>query len=330
METHFEDTMFGDSDADYVSSYLDELADSLSRDAACYSFPHTMLEDIACQPSTLLVHSTGAISPCMPTPGPIPESKNLGAPILGSLSWNRSFTLGSAQCSPRSSNRRVDQRFSVAVTPSPTPHPPSLGKGDEEEDLTSLIGTPEAEQYTPLLSPTSPSLLGKRCRLPLPGDGAPVEGSSRRSKVTSDDDDEYAPPVRQTRHKEARPPSTLSGNRLPPVRPNTGAKTKRRASKKARSYMSSSSTPRSRCQHCKTTFSRVGDVDRHQKSLACPVLRRKAETDGTLDEAKFPCPICGDKLSRNDSQARHFDNTHPGVDPAEYGLKLRKRDGRLC
>lgn len=333
METHFEDTMFGNNNADYVSLYLEELEDSLSHDAASYSFSHTMLEDIVCQPPTFLVHSTGAISPGMPTPGPIPESMNSDAPILGSLSGIRPFTPGTAQCSlPCFSDKGADQRLSAAVTPSSTRHPPSPdlreGKSDEEEDLTSLIGTPEIEQSISLISPTSPSLLGKRCRVPPPGDDAPVEGPSRRSKVTSDDDGEYVPPTRQTRYKEARPSSTSSGSRLPSVRPNPGAKTKRRASKKSRSYMGSSSTPRSRCQHCKITFSRAGDVDRHQKTLACPVLRCQAEADGTLDEAKFPCPICGDKLSRNDSQARHFDNTHPDVDPADYGLKLRKRDGR--
>ena len=322
---HFERPMFGDGSTDHVLSYLGELEDSLSRDSvASYS---TMLEDIACHPSLLLIQPSSAVAP---TSTPIPRSisrNNSHISILGPPRRDRSSISETVDCS------NDDRRLSVAGTPSPTRHPPSqdllVENSDKEEQwpLTASPRTGKSRALFPCFDPQS--CLGKRCRMSPPGDGAPVaiEGpSSRRSKVTVDDDDDadYIPPTRQARSKGTRSPSTLSGSQPPSVRPKTGPKAKRRASKKSRSFMSSSSTPRSRCQHCKTTFSRAGDVDRHQKSLACSVLRRQAEANGTLDEAKFPCPICGDRLSRNDSQARHFDNTHPDVDPSVYGLKLRK------
>ncbi|KAL4080052.1 hypothetical protein V8B97DRAFT_2002537 [Scleroderma yunnanense] len=345
--TYFEDQVFGNDSAGYVSADLGELEDSLSCDAIGYLFPHAMLEDIACQSSDML---SPIASPHIPIPEPatsflvdpretliLPSSAQTGIlatedldyHTLGSLRRSRPSTPVLMQCSlPSSPGPTDNQVHSLAIIPSPVCHSRSLGcfggKSGEEEDLESLVDIPVTADLS-----TSRCLLGKRCRLSPPGDDAPIEGPSRRSKVTSEDDDEYTP-TRQARHKEARSPSTLSGSRLPSMRLNTGhPKTKRRAkARRSRPYTSSSSTPRSRCQHCKSTFSRTGDVERHQRSLACPVLRRKAEADGTLDEAKFTCPICGDKLSRNDSQARHFDNTHPDIDPADYGLKLRKRDGR--
>ncbi|KAH7890383.1 hypothetical protein F5I97DRAFT_19753 [Phlebopus sp. FC_14] len=186
------------------------------------------------------------------------------------------------------------------------------------EDFASLLAS--SQPVTPLPAteplPSPPQVaLGKRRRVSSLDDDAPLPKIARRSKPIEgdDDDDEWVPTPR-------RPSRVGFASSSAPVAPKAkapkGAETKgvRRTPKSSRPYKKlSSKAPRVQCQLCRKSFSRAGDVSRHQAS-ACPVLKQQNEI------LTFTCPICGDELSRKDSRTRHFKGRHPEVDPAVFDL----------
>ncbi|KAI6121201.1 hypothetical protein F5141DRAFT_1088590 [Pisolithus sp. B1] len=269
IESYFEDPVFGDGHCvDYTTSSFDDLEDSLTPQLAAYPFLDATPDGTACESGDAIISSTPTLRVDLPVSDP--ASSRLSVP--GTLAQ-----LG-PQSRSRSTSAAAANHVQGSIDPSVTPTDDDLVAGEELLQKNNKEGSPR------LPSPPHCSIPTKR----------------RRVLETGDDDDDYVPRSRRTKHCGSR---------------------------QSRSYLKSTSKSRSRCPHCRASFSRAGDMDRHQKSLACPVLKRKAEADGTLDEAKWPCPICGDKLSRNDSQARHFENTHPDISPSDYGLKLRKREG---
>ncbi|KAI6169691.1 hypothetical protein EDD17DRAFT_1520519 [Pisolithus thermaeus] len=299
VESYFGDPVFGDDHCgDYTTSSFDDLEDSLTPQLAAYPFLDATPDGTACQSGDAIIYSTPTLRIDLPVSDP--ASSHLSVPgTQAQLGVDISGTL-----IPRPPSRSQSTPPAAAanhvrgsIDPSVTPVDDDLVAGEE------LLQKNNKEDSPRFPSPPHCSIPTKR----------------RRVLETGDDDDDYVP---STRQMHSQVPS--DGRTLPNKR---SRRTKRCGARQSRSYLKPTSKSRSRCPHCRASFSRAGDMDRHQKSLACPVLKRKAEADGTLDEAKWPCPICGDKLSRNDSQARHFENTHPDVSPSDYGLKLRKREG---
>lgn len=305
IDSYFEDSVFGGGHCvDYTTTSFDDLEDSLTPELASYPFLDAIPDGTTCQSGDEIVHSTPTLrlEPPVsdPTPPhlPFPETQarlapsRIGAEISETLPLIPRPQSRSRSTSPAAPANHVQGSIDSSVTPT-------------DDDLVAGEQLPQKsnEEESPRLgSPPHCSISTKR----------------QRMLETDDDDDDYVPSTRHTHFQVPSNSRTLSNK--------GGQRTKHCVTRKSRSFLKSTSKSRSRCPHCKTSFTRAGDMDRHQKSLACPVLKRKAEADGTLDEAKWPCPVCGDKLSRNDSQARHFENTHPGVNPNEYGLKLRKRE----
>lgn len=317
IESYFEDIVFGDGHCmDHTAPYFDSLEDSLSFEIAGDPFLEAIPGGTACQSPDENVHSSPTLHTDLPASDLVPQclavpefskmqaqlvSPPRGVETSGTRPLTQRPLSRSRSASPATPVNEVQGSIDSSVTS--TGEELVTGSQSSQENNDESI-----EKSPPLRSPSPCSILAKRRRVLETGDG-------------DDDDDDYIP---TTRWVHPRVPSNSQ------MLSNKGdQRTKRRGARKSRSYLKSASKSRSRCPHCRTSFSRAGDVDRHQKSLACPVLKRKAEVDGTLDEARWPCPICGDKLSRNDSQARHFENTHPGVSPSDYGLRLRKRDGKL-
>lgn len=309
IDSYFEDSVFGSGHCvDYTTTSFGDLEDSLTPELASYPFLDAIPDGTPYQSGDEIVHLTPTLrlEPPVsdPTPPPllIPETQSqlspsqIGGEISEPLPLIPRPQSRSRSTSPAAAVNRVQHSIDSSVAPT-------------DDDLVA------GEQLPQKSSKEEPS---SRLGSPLQ---CSISTKRRRELETDDDDDDYVPSSRQTHFQVPRNGRTLSNK--------GGQRTKHCVTRKSRSFMKSASKSRSRCPHCKTSFSRAGDMDRHQKSLACPVLKRKAEEDGTLDEAKWPCPVCGDKLSRNDSQARHFENTHPGVNPNEYGLKLRKREVTL-
>ncbi|KAI6044521.1 hypothetical protein EDC04DRAFT_2640764 [Pisolithus marmoratus] len=310
-ESYFEDPVFGDGHCvDYTMS-LDDLEDSLNPKIAGYPFLDAMPDDMARRTGddSEIVHSTPTLLADSPILDPVP-------PFLSVPEFSKTHTSPQRGIVTSGNPPLVQRPPSRNRTTSPVA-PTNQVQGSIDSSVTSTDGDLTAGGHS--LRPSNKKLVDKSLRLRSPPPCS-IPAKRRRVLETSDDgddDDDYVPTRREG---HPRVPSN-SQSLL-----NKGGK--HRGARKARSHLKPASKSRSRCPHCKASFSRAGDMDRHQKSLACPVLKQKAEANGTLDEAKWPCPICGDKLSRNDSQARHFENTHPGVDPSDYGLKLRKRDGK--
>ncbi|KAG6335418.1 hypothetical protein ID866_3665 [Astraeus odoratus] len=337
IQPYIDDQVFGDKCTGPSSPCFDDLEDSLDSEATGYHLLDTMPEDIACQSTTMLVHSMSIISDRTHT-------RDTRKPhLLADI--EQSETELQPHLSPQDTTAIRHPVVPVpvlgSVSPTYTAQPSPLSRPNyppttdaESGDVESVCDSTDPGK-SPVLSPLL-GIIGKRRRGPSSeGHGRDNDVKLRRpstrsrAKFEDDDDDEYVPNFRQSKRRISCSPGDARQSRSSAAPSNkVASRGKRRGSRKSRAYVTSSSTPRPRCSHCRTTFSRAGDVERHQKSLACPVLRHEAEENGTLDDARWPCPICGDKLSRNDSQARHFDNTHPGVNPGDYGLKLRKRDGR--
>jgi hypothetical protein len=68
-------------------------------------------------------------------------------------------------------------------------------------------------------------------------------------------------------------------------------------------------TPRTKCEFCPKTFSRMQDAERHAKA-SCP---------DNPSKAGVPCPECGEVLSRQDSAQRHWrGHEKPECEPPEW------------